>query len=107
MDQDSTDNPKAPAPRPARRGSGADLPAQAVAADDIDPAMAASDEDDEVLLPEAPDEAPEAVAEGPLANGHAAIERAGRAPPPPPRGFPIPNGAPHGLFLGKAQKTAH
>src|ERR1700722_10555569 len=101
MDQDSTDNPKAPAPRPARRGSGADLPSQARAADDIDPAMAASDETDEVFLPEAPDEAPEAVAEGPLANGHAAIERAGRAPPPPPRGLPPLNAAQHRAVFGR------
>jgi excinuclease ABC subunit C len=105
MDQDSTDNPKAPAPRPARRGSGADLPAQAVAADDIDPAMAAPDEDDEVLLPEAPEEAPEAVAEGPLANGHAAIERAVRLAPTSPGVYRMLNAANDVLYVGKAKNV--
>ena len=80
MDQDSTDNPKAPAPRTTPRGSGpavaADLPPQTRATDDIDPAMTALDEDDEALLPEVTEEAIETVAEGPLAAGHAAIENA-------------------------------
>src|ERR1700689_3445697 len=105
MDQDSTDNPKAPAPRPARRGSGADLPAQAVADDDIDPAIAASDEDDEVLLPDAPEEAPEAVAEGPLANGHAAIERAVRLAPTSPGVYRMLNAANDVLYVGKAKNV--
>ena len=105
MDQDSTDNPKAPAPRPTRRGSGADLPTQAVTAEDIDPAMAASDEDDEVLLPEAPEEAPEAVAEGPLANGHAAIERAVRLAPTSPGVYRMLNAANDVLYVGKAKNV--
>ena len=46
MDQDSKESPKAPAPRTTPRGSGlavaADLPPQAPATDDIDPAMTAS-----------------------------------------------------------------
>src|SRR6202166_5152266 len=94
MDQDSTDNPKAPAPRPARRGSGADLPAQAVTAEDIDPAMAASDEDDEVL-----------VAEGALANGHAAIERAVRLAPTSPGVYRMLNAANDVLYVGKAKNV--
>src|SRR6202045_1546440 len=105
MDQDSTDNPKAPAPRPARRGSEADLPAQAVAAQDIDPATAMPDEDDEVLLPEAPEEAPEAVAEGPLANGHAAIERAVRLAPTSPGVYRMLNAANDVLYVGKAKNV--
>ena len=105
MDQDSTDNPKAPAPRLARRGSEADLPAQAVAAQDIDPATATPDEDDEVLLPEAPEEAPEAVAEGPLANGHAAIERAVRLAPTSPGVYRMLNAANDVLYVGKAKNV--
>jgi excinuclease ABC subunit C len=105
MDQDSTDNPKAPAPRPARRGSEADLPTQAVAAEDIDPATATPDEDDEVLLPDAPEEAPEAVAEGPLANGHAAIERAVRLAPTSPGVYRMLNAANDVLYVGKAKNV--
>jgi len=105
MDQDSTDNPKAPAPRSARRGSEADLPAQAVTAQDIDPATATPDEDDEVLLPDAPEEAPETVAEGPLANGHAAIERAVRLAPTSPGVYRMLNAANDVLYVGKAKNV--
>src|ERR1700686_901030 len=79
MDHDSTDDPKAPAPRKPRRGAepagNADLPPQDTSAADLDPAMATADEDDEVLLPEV-SEANESVADGPLAAGHSAIEHA-------------------------------
>src|SRR5919108_6320944 len=90
MDHDSTDStdpPVPPAPRKARRGSEADLPRQNLAADsgDVDPATTPStEEDDEAHLPEAPEEATEAIAEGPLAVGHAAIEAAVRLAPTSP-----------------------
>ena len=105
MNQDSTDNPNTPAPPATRRGSAADLPAQAATAEDIDPATATSDEDDEVLLPEAPEEAPEAVAEGPLANGHAAIERAVRLAPTSPGVYRMLNAANDVLYVGKAKNV--
>src|SRR5260370_21689795 len=91
MDHDSTDDPKTPAPRKPRRGSGpaggnAELPPQDLSAADLDPAMASPDEDDEARLPEVSEETGESVAEGPLAVGHAAIEQAVRlAPHSPPR----------------------
>src|SRR5207244_11443485 len=78
MDQDSTENPKAPGPRTTRRGSPPDLPRQDAATADIDPATAPTEDDDEALLPELPELASEAVPEGPLAIGHAAIEQAVR-----------------------------
>ena len=74
MDHDSTDHPKPPAPRKARRGSERDfspqdLPPQdlALASGDVDPATAsAAEEDEESRLPEEPEEHAEAIAEGTL-----------------------------------------
>ena len=51
---------------------------QDLATGDVDPATANAEEEDEGLLPEATDDGNEAVAEGPLAIGHAAIENAVR-----------------------------
>ena len=83
MDHDSTDNPKAAVPRKARRGSepagNGDLPDPSAA--DLDPAMATADEDEEARLPEASEVTNEAVAEGPLAVGHAARTSASGCPP--------------------------
>src|SRR5260370_1052532 len=53
MDQDSTENPKAPGPGTARRGSQPDLPPQEAASADIDPATAPAEDDTEALLLEA------------------------------------------------------
>ena len=47
-------------------------------AGDIDPATVTTDEEDEGRLPEATEDSNEAIAEGPLAIGHAAIENADR-----------------------------
>jgi excinuclease ABC subunit C len=110
MDQDSTDNPKAPSLRTPRRGSAPaartpDLPPQEVAAEDIDPAMATTDEDDEVRLPEVPEEASEAVPEGPLAVGHAAIEHAVRHAPISPGVYRMLNAASDVLYVGKAKNV--
>src|SRR5215210_4782346 len=86
MDHDSTDHPEPP--RKARRGSQPDLPPQDLNAADVDPATSAAEEDDEARLPEAAEdageEAAEAIAEGPLAVGHAAIENAVRLAPTSP-----------------------
>src|SRR5258705_13754265 len=107
MDQDSTDNPKAPGRQTAGRGSDpvpprADLPPQEAMAADIDPAMVATEEDDEALLPEVPEELSEAVPEGPLALGHAAIELAVRPAPTPPGVYRMLNAAHDVLYVGKA-----
>ena len=60
------------------------MPPQDPALEDIDPATSAAEEDDEGRLPEAPDESGEALPEGRLAFGHAAIEHAVRHAPTSP-----------------------
>ena len=110
MDHDSTDNPKVSAPRPApnraRPASGhADLPQQDPALEDIDPATAAAEEDDEARLPEVPDETGEALPEGRLAFGHAAIEQAVRHAPTSPGVYRMLNAANDVLYVGKAKNV--
>jgi excinuclease ABC subunit C len=110
MDQDSTDNPKASGRQTARRGSEpvppqTDLPPQEASAGDIDPAMAATDEDDETLLPEVPEEPGEAIPEGRLAVGHAAIEHAVRHAPTSPGVYRMLNAANDVLYVGKAKNV--
>ncbi len=105
MDQDSTENPKAPGPRTAQRGSQPDLPPQEAASADIDPATAAAEDDDEALLPEIAEPAGEAVPEGPLAIGHAAIEQAVRLAPTSPGVYRMLNAANDVLYVGKAKNV--
>jgi excinuclease ABC subunit C len=112
MDNDTSDNPKAPGPQAARRGSHAeprhaDSPDQnqVTVAADIDPASARPDEDDEAGLPEATEEPNEAVAEGPLAIGHAAIEQAVRHAPTSPGVYRMLNAASDVLYVGKAKNV--
>ena len=103
MDHDSTDHPEPP--RKARRGSQPDLPPQDLIAADVDPATAAAEEDDEARLPDAPEEAGEAIAEGPLAVGHAAIENAVRLAPTSPGVYRMLNAASDVLYVGKAKNV--
>src|SRR5258708_25041513 len=114
MDQDPTDNPKAAPLKPARRQTArrspeqpvppqTDCPPQGAAAADIDPAMVATDEDDETWLPEVPEEPSVTVPEGPLAIGHAAIEQAVRVAPTSPGGYPMLHAATDLLYVGKAK----
>ena len=108
MDHDSTDHPKGP--RKARRGSQPDLPPQDLApqdlaAADVDPATPVAEEDDEARLPEVPEEPVEAVAEGPLAVGHAAIENAVRLAPTSPGVYRMLNAAHDVLYVGKAKNV--
>jgi excinuclease ABC subunit C len=105
MDQDSTENPKAPGPRTARHGSQPDLPPQEAATADIDPATAPAEDDDEALLPELPEMPGEAVPEGPLAIGHAAIEQAVRLAPTSPGVYRMLNAANDVLYVGKAKNV--
>jgi excinuclease ABC subunit C len=115
MDQDSTDSAKTPGsetpgPRTKQRGSESaarqpDLPPQDTASADIDPAVVTSDEDDEARLPEVPEEANEAVGEGPLAVGHAAIEQAVRLAPTSPGVYRMLNAANDVLYVGKAKNV--
>jgi excinuclease ABC subunit C len=107
MDHDSTDHPKPP--RKTRRGSQPDLPPQDLTAADVDPATSAAEEDDEARLPEAAEdageEAAEAIAEGPLAVGHAAIENAVRLAPTSPGVYRMLNAASDVLYVGKAKNV--
>jgi excinuclease ABC subunit C len=110
MDHDSTDDPKPSASRKVQRGTEParqqqDLPPQDPSMADIDPAMATTDEDDEARLPEAPEEASETVAEGPLAVGHAAIESAVRHAPTSPGVYRMLNAANDVLYVGKAKNV--
>jgi excinuclease ABC subunit C len=110
MDHDSSDDPKTPAPRKARRDSepaagNTELPSQDLPAADLDPAMATTDEDDEARLPEVPEETGEGVAEGPLAVGHAAIEQAVRLAPTSPGVYRMLNAANDVLYVGKAKNV--
>jgi len=110
MDNDQTDSPKEPGPRMTRPGSEpapdqADLPPLDPASADLDPATAGTEEDDEARLPDIPDEAGEAVPEGPLAVGHAAIERAVRHAPTSPGVYRMLNAASDVLYVGKAKNV--
>jgi excinuclease ABC subunit C len=110
MDHDSTGHPKASGPRTARRGSERareqpDLPPQDPASGDIDPAASGAEEDDEARLPEVPEETNEAVPEGPLAVGHAAIEHAVRHAPTSPGVYRMLNAASDVLYVGKAKNV--
>jgi excinuclease ABC subunit C len=105
MSHDSSDSPKTPAPRTAKHGSRPDLPPQELAAGDIDPATSSPEEDEEARLPEIPEEADDAVPEGPLAVGHAAIERAVRLAPTSPGVYRMLNVASDVLYVGKAKNV--
>jgi excinuclease ABC subunit C len=104
MDHDSSDTPEAPAPPPTP-GSQPDLPPQELAAADIDPATVTAEDEEEARLPEVPEETNEAVAEGPLALGHAAIERAVRLAPTSPGVYRMLNAAHDVLYVGKAKNV--
>lgn len=103
MDHDSTDHPKAP--RKPRRGSRPDLPPEGLASADVDPATATAEEEDEARLPEAAEEPAEAVAEGPLAVGHATIENAVRLAPTSPGVYRMLNAGNDVLYVGKAKNV--
>src|SRR6202171_3642431 len=94
--------PGAPPPPISQPGSRPDLPPDPPSGD-IGPAMANAEEEDEVLLPDVPEEANEAVPEGPLAVGHAAIEHAVRHAPTSPGVYRMLNAASDVLYVGKAK----
>jgi len=108
MTSDSSD-PAKPASSGEVSGSGTDAPpreaARAGAGQDVDPATIEMDEDDEARLPELPDEPAVAVAEGTLAVGRAAIERAVRLAPTSPGVYRMLNAAHDVLYVGKAKNV--
>jgi excinuclease ABC subunit C len=115
MTTHKTDQPKAPGRRTAKAGANADLPAQDSAQQssnvssnippDIDPATSPAEDDEEARLPEMQEEPTEAVAEGPLAVGHAAIENAVRLAPISPGVYRMLNAANDVLYVGKAKNV--
>ena len=103
MTSNKNDQPKAP--RAAKAGSPADLPDEQSTSPDIDPAASPAEEDEEARLPDLPEESAEAVAEGPLAVGHAAIENAVRLAPISPGVYRMLNAANDVLYVGKAKNV--
>src|SRR5256714_7134195 len=101
MDHDPNDAPEAPAQPPTRSSQ---PEAQELAAPDIDPATVSTEEEDEPRLPEVAEES-ETVPEGPLAIGHAAIERAVRSAPTSPGVYRMLNAAHDVLYVGKAKNV--
>jgi len=110
MDTDKTDRPKAPGPRTTEAGPTADLPpsdraSQALSPPDLDPATSPAEEDEEARLPDLPEDTTDAVADGPLAVGHAAIENAVRLAPTSPGVYRMLNAASDVLYVGKAKNV--
>jgi excinuclease ABC subunit C len=109
MDSEKTEQPTAPGPRQGKagnkRGNQADLPPEDLAAPDIDPATSSAEEDEDGRLPELAEESAEAVAEGPLAVGHAAIENAVKLAPTSPGVYRMLNAANDVLYVGKAKNV--
>ncbi|WOH82954.1 excinuclease ABC subunit UvrC [Bradyrhizobium sp. BEA-2-5] len=110
------DSPERPTPAPKvdskadpkpRRGSKSDLPQDDLALDtsDVDPETSAAEEEDEARLPEASEDAAEAVAEGTLSVGHAAIENAVRLAPTSPGVYRMLNANSDVLYVGKAKNV--
>src|SRR5690349_1035647 len=105
MNDDSRDQP-APRPRKGKPGSASDMPPQdAAVTGDIDPATAAAEDDDEARLPDLAEEPAEAIAEGGLTAGHAAIENAVRLAPTSPGVYRMLNAANDVLYVGKAKNV--
>ncbi|MGH6742579.1 MAG: GIY-YIG nuclease family protein, partial [Bradyrhizobium sp.] len=109
MDSEKTEQPTASGPRQGkagpRHGNQTDLPSEDLAAPDIDPATSSAEEDEDGRLPELGEESAEAVAEGPLAVGHAAIENAVKLAPTSPGVYRMLNAANDVLYVGKAKNV--
>src|SRR5216684_1848448 len=93
MTSDSPDPPKALHPPISQAGAPPDVPPQEPSSGDIDPATASAEE------------ANEAISEGPLAVGHAAIEHAVRHAPTSPGVYRMLNAASDVLYVGKAKNV--
>jgi excinuclease ABC subunit C len=100
MTAHKTDQPKAP-------DANADLPAEQSSniPPDIDPATSSPEDDEEARLPEMQEEPTEAIAEGPLSVGHAAIDNAVRLAPTSPGVYRMLNAASDVLYVGKAKNV--
>ncbi|MFY9958311.1 excinuclease ABC subunit UvrC [Bradyrhizobium sp.] len=106
MDTDKTDRPKAPGPRTTDAAlPSPDRASQALSPPDLDPATFPAEEDEEARLPDLPEDTTDAVADGPLAVGHAAIENAVRLAPTSPGVYRMLNAASDVLYVGKAKNV--
>ena len=85
--------------------TGLKAPVEQAAPPDVDPAATGPEEDDESLLPDLPEDGADAVAEGPLATGHAAIENAVKLAPTSPGVYRMLNAAGDVLYVGKAKSV--
>jgi excinuclease ABC subunit C len=101
MNQDSPKLQENPDPLKPPRDSSTDLPPNLP---ELDPATG-TEEEDEARLPEIMDVGAEAVAEGPLAVGRAAIERAVRLAPSSSGVYRMLNAAGDVLYVGKAKSV--
>jgi excinuclease ABC subunit C len=104
MDSDKTDQATTPASRTENSGLESALPPAELSPPDVDPATSAGEEDDEARLPEL-EEGVEAVGEGLLSGGHAAIEQAVRLAPTSPGVYRMLNAASDVLYVGKAKNV--
>jgi excinuclease ABC subunit C len=108
MNQDPTEPSKAPPeamvqPDSATSVLAQPLPGRAVGPQDIDPLTVNTEDDEEARLPDIVDDSGEAVLEGPLAVGRAAIEQAVRHAPTSPGVYRMLNAANDVLYVGKAK----
>jgi excinuclease ABC subunit C len=85
--------------------AGLEAPVEQAAPPDIDPAATGLEEDDESLLPDLPEDGADAVPEGPLATGHAAIENAVKLAPTSSGVYRMLNAAGDVLYVGKAKSV--
>jgi excinuclease ABC subunit C len=93
--------PASPGPHKAKGGGSADLPETP----DLDPATSSPEEEEDARLPDLTEEPLEAVAEGPLAVGHAAIENAVKLAPTSPGVYRMLNATGDVLYVGKAKSV--
>jgi excinuclease ABC subunit C len=104
MTSDSTDNPDGARPPRAQRRPPQEAQPQELAPPDVDPAANGGEDEDEARLPDLLEETG-AVGEGPLASGHAAIERAVRLAPTSPGVYRMLNTSNDVLYVGKAKNV--
>jgi excinuclease ABC subunit C len=108
MNQDPTEPSKAPPEVMVEPDSATRVqpqPGEAAGAQDIDPLTVSADDDEEARLPDLVDDSGEAVLEGPLGVGRAAIEQAVRHAPTSPGVYRMLNAANDVLYVGKAKNV--
>ncbi len=105
MQTDDSDQTRAPGTPEVRCDSKPVSQSPEFASVDIDPATSSQEDDEDARLPELSEESSETVGEGPLAVGHAAIERAVRLAPTSPGVYRMLNAANDVLYVGKAKNV--